>query len=133
MFEICINKTPCAIKHGTYKLFKNKISLGNDVSDDIFLEDEQGMVSHLELSLENNKLYITPSKETAYILVNNKRCTNKKIINIGDEFQFGKTSAKLVGFVPEAEYSKSEYLKKQIEKLKVENSPLLKTIDELIK
>lgn len=97
--EITTSNQPDNI--GFYKIFTNKVYIGNSNQNDIILLDETIKTSLMKLEIINDKVYIT---SPSYIS-DGKKVSGTKIHTTGSTFIFGTSQFKILDFKKSIENS----------------------------
>lgn len=85
---------------GNVQFFKNLIYIGNGNSD-LFVNERGIYQNHLFIEIIEGRLLVHPHEKCEYYLVNRKRTTSFKYININEIVQIGHFKFKITEFIEE--------------------------------
>jgi pSer/pThr/pTyr-binding forkhead associated (FHA) protein len=72
------------------------VSIGNDKTNDIYINNNSVSRFHAEIVIENNKIFLVDLNSTNGTFVNNERLKVKSEINLWNNIKFGNVSAQLI-------------------------------------
>ncbi|MEX0797818.1 MAG: FHA domain-containing protein [Bacteriovoracaceae bacterium] len=133
MIKLKVKECPNPDYIGSYTFDKNLVYIGGNIDADLLLDDSDVGSNHLFIEIVNNQLLAHLNKDQDFFLVNGKRTTKFKFLNVGQDIKIGSSVVAVEIFAPTDIVAKREVLNKNTEELIQENSPLLEFIKELQK
>lgn len=131
MIQLTVNSSKDINKVGTVTFNKNLIYVGNDHLCDLFICEENLLSNHLIVEIVENKMIIHPHKDIEFFLVNGKRSTGHKFVNVGNKVKIGETEFSIDNFVETTYSSVKDNLNKLTDELIKSESPLLDVIQKI--
>ncbi len=131
MIELELIQCPDNDFLGTYIIFKDFIHIGSNMDADIRVKDAQLKPNHLVIEIIDAQLRATLNLDEGYFLVDGKRTTSLKFLNIGQTFEIGKSRFIVKQFSSQKIVTKREVLNQNTDELIKESSPLLNYIKKL--
>ncbi|MCO4753917.1 MAG: hypothetical protein KC478_05520 [Bacteriovoracaceae bacterium] len=131
MIELEIIHCPNNDFLGTYRIFKDLFHIGSNLSAELRVKDNAIMANHLIIDIEEDRLRATLNLDDGFFLVDGKRTTSLKYLNIGSSFEVGNTRFLVKQFSAQKIVTKRETLNKNTDELIKEKSPLLSYIKKL--
>lgn len=104
MIEIKILASPDQEQVGTYKTFKNNISIGRSRSNDLIIMDNDILNNHVYITIQENVVFLK-SKNQGQIIIDENKIIGKKKINTSSNIKIGCTEFKLNSY----RYDKVDY------------------------
>lgn len=83
---------------GLYEFEYDVLSIGRSIKNDLILNEENVAKCALYLSIENNTLFIQTLSNSIFCLVNGKKISGKKRLDIGDKVEIGKSKIEIIQF-----------------------------------
>lgn len=115
---------------GELKLFFEKIRIGRNVGE-ILIDDKLLKSPHLILELNDHGLFVEPTQQDLYYLVNHKRIKGRKFLGPGDILSIGESDIKITNYIFDKDLSQKEMIKSNLKLLLEEDSPVNEILDIL--
>ncbi len=120
-------------KIGSFTFHKNLIYIGNTFSADVFLKDDNLLSNYVFIEIVDGKLLVHLNKEVPFILINGKRTTGHKFINIGDTIGISDNKLKIEAFIETKWDTMKDIVNKNTDILIQEKSELLTIVSSIQK
>lgn len=132
MIEVKVIESEDISKLGNFKFFMEKITIGSDIENNLFISSSAFPKSALKLFIEDNKFYSEAHKDIDYYHVNGKKTTGRKLLKVGDSVKISSSVFEVINFLQDPIESKSEILNKRVEQLQNEGSPLIEIMQSMV-
>lgn len=149
MLELEIINSPDKLQIGSTTFFSNEITIGKSKKCELTINDELIHQHHIKLSIVEKKLFITAiigyesspissndnveMNEPIHFLINKKKYSGKKMININDVIKLGNTEIITKAFAEEKYLDFKEELTKNYKKIHDDNHYAHNVLDALEK
>ena len=128
MIKVSILESEQKDRVGEYLFYKNRITIGSDIGNDIYVPTAQIPNRLFTLECRDKNFTITPHQEVMNYHVNGKLTTSFKSLNVHDIFHYEKTKFKLIQFNYETIFSEQEILNNAIDQVIKENNDISKIL-----
>jgi hypothetical protein len=132
MIQLEITDSPDRNVVATITYHQNQIYLGAEAGD-LKIRDPGLRPSHAMLEVVGADLLFHPQKAVDFYLLNGKRATTIRKLNVGDRVTIGGTQLRIGGFAETPRETKKEFLDRKLAQLVAEASPRLAVIETLTK
>jgi hypothetical protein len=116
----------------SFKYFQNQIYIGRD-NGNLCIEDPEIYSIHIMMEVVNSDLIIHPEKDIPFYLINGKRASSIRKLQINDCITIGKTIFRILDFSETLIETKQQILDKKLNTLISENSLCISVIETLTK
>ena len=133
MIEIEILKTTNNDRQGSYKIYQNQLTIGSNIKNYIYLPEDDLPDSTCQLTIKQNKLFISFNESNFQYHLNKKICKISKSLKINDEIQLSNTRIKIINFIEETVITRKEFLNSKVQEIGKDDHELVNFIQELSK
>ena len=132
MIHLEIISSPDKDVETSFQFFQNELYLGRSFGS-IHIKDSELKASHLMIEVVEKDLIVHPQKEVEAYLIDGKRSSNVRKVNLGQKITIGSTVLKVIAFEETKFPSKKTLLDAKLSELIEAESQRLPVIEQLTK